>query len=181
MWNTQALQAQHLCRRQEQQPCCGGRLGLLRQQRPYRLVVRTSHRGRDNPGSTPGGDICWATCCGSPVSKSNSNLSSGERRPGTVIHYVCSKQRSWADGEDHRHAKNLVHFSICACHPCAGAMLIFSVSFQFYRMIPEGNPIARHQRDTKNLVHFSICACHQNSPLLKSASKGSSARQASEG
>ena len=36
--------------------------------------------------------------------------------------------------------KNLVHFSICACHPCAGAMLIFSVSFQFYRMIPEGNP-----------------------------------------
>ena len=34
--------------------------------------------------------------------------------------------------------KNLVHFSICACHPCAGAMLIFSVSFQFYRMIPEG-------------------------------------------
>ena len=37
--------------------------------------------------------------------------------------------------------KNLVHLSICACHPCAGAMLIFSVSFQFYRMIPEGNPI----------------------------------------
>ena len=25
--------------------------------------------------------------------------------------------------------KNLVHFSICACHPCAGAILIFSVSF----------------------------------------------------
>ena len=23
-----------------------------------------------------------------------------------------------------------LHFSICACHPCAGAMLIFSVSFQ---------------------------------------------------
>jgi hypothetical protein len=30
--------------------------------------------------------------------------------------------------------KNLDHFSICACHPCAGAMLIFSVSFQFYRV-----------------------------------------------
>ena len=27
--------------------------------------------------------------------------------------------------------KKQVHFSICACHPCAGAMLIFSVSFQF--------------------------------------------------
>ncbi len=29
------------------------------------------------------------------------------------------------------------HFSICACHPCAGAMLIFSVSFQFYQMSPK--------------------------------------------
>ena len=27
--------------------------------------------------------------------------------------------------------KNCLHFSICACHPCAGAMLMFSVSFQF--------------------------------------------------
>jgi len=36
--------------------------------------------------------------------------------------------------------KNLIHFSICACHPCAGAMLIFSVSFQFYRMILERSP-----------------------------------------
>ena len=36
--------------------------------------------------------------------------------------------------------KNLRHISLCACHPCAGAMLIFSVSYQFARMIPEGNP-----------------------------------------
>ena len=27
--------------------------------------------------------------------------------------------------------KNWLHFSICVCHPCAGAMIIFSVSFQF--------------------------------------------------
>ena len=33
--------------------------------------------------------------------------------------------------------KILEPFSIYACHPCAGAMLIFSVSFQFYQM-PEG-------------------------------------------
>ncbi len=32
--------------------------------------------------------------------------------------------------------KNLDHFSICACHPCAGAMLIFFVSFQFDQMSP---------------------------------------------
>ena len=25
--------------------------------------------------------------------------------------------------------KDMLHFSICACHPCAGSMLIFSVSF----------------------------------------------------
>ena len=34
-----------------------------------------------------------------------------------------------------------LHFSICVCHPCAGAMLIFSVSFQVYRMISEENPM----------------------------------------
>ena len=28
-----------------------------------------------------------------------------------------------------------IHFSICACHPCAGAILIFSVLFQFYLLI----------------------------------------------
>ena len=28
---------------------------------PHRLVVRTSRRGRDNPGSTPGEDICRHT------------------------------------------------------------------------------------------------------------------------
>ena len=30
-------------------------------------------------------------------------------------------------------------FSIFACHPCAGAMLIFSVSFQFLRMTPKSS------------------------------------------
>jgi hypothetical protein len=40
-------------------------------------------------------------------------------------------------GEIKEEKKNLDHFSICACHPCAGAMLIFSVSFQFYRMSPK--------------------------------------------
>ena len=53
---------------------------------------------------------------------------------------ACNEPTTWA--------KNLVHFSICACHPCAGAMLIFSVSFQFYRMIPEGNPLALLSSDT---------------------------------
>ena len=34
-----------------------------RQQSPYRLVVRTSRCGRDNPGSTPGGDIWMLRGC----------------------------------------------------------------------------------------------------------------------
>ena len=35
-------------------------------QGPYRLVVRTSRCGRDNPGSTPGEDIfvMRGLCCG---------------------------------------------------------------------------------------------------------------------
>jgi hypothetical protein len=30
--------------------------------RLHRLVVRTSRRGRDNPGSTPGGHVCACVC-----------------------------------------------------------------------------------------------------------------------
>merc|ERR1712197_80 len=76
-----------------------------------------------------------------------------------------------------RSAKHLSHFSTCACHPCAGAMLIFSVSFQFCRMIPERNPMymseyllackwmahtaqGRSEGSKKNLYHCSTCACH---------------------
>ena len=49
---------------------------------------------------------------------------------------------------------NCLHFSICACHPCAGAMLIFSVSFQFQRMIPEGNPTR-----TYIYIYIDLCIC----------------------
>ena len=53
------------------------------------------------------------------------------RKPQNWKHYLESKE-DWQ--------KNLDHFSIYACHPCAGAMLIFSVSFQFYRMSPKRQP-----------------------------------------
>ncbi|GKD44805.1 hypothetical protein Tco_1269450, partial [Tanacetum coccineum] len=86
-----------------------------------------------------------------------------------------------------RAKKILDHFSICACHPCAGAMLIFSVSFQFYRMSPKGQftlfPWDQSSSDSDQFLdlcvsslrkghafpwdqssgdsdHFSICACH---------------------
>ena len=39
--------------------------------------------------------------------------------------------------------KKCLHFSICACHPCAGAILIFSASLQVYQMIPEGNTLLK--------------------------------------
>ena len=56
--------------------------------------------------------------------------------------WVGAPVRAWrAHRSDSNSAySNCLHFSMCACHPCAGAVLIFSVSFQFSRMIPEGNP-----------------------------------------
>lgn len=39
-------------------------------------------------------------------------------------------------------APKVRYFSIYACHPCAGAMLIFSVSFQFLRMTTEVVPVS---------------------------------------
>ena len=45
-----------------------------------------------------------------------------------------------------------LHFSMFACHPCAGAMLIFSVSFRFERMIPKGNPPTPNPE--------KLCRCH---------------------
>ena len=50
------------------------------------------------------------------------------------------KENYGLQGPGQKSQKNLDHFSICACHPCAGAMLIFSVSFQFYRMSPKWRP-----------------------------------------
>ena len=55
-----------------------------------------------------------------------------------VAHHQCLQKQREADKQVNQQAcnqisltKNLYHFSTCACHPCAGAMLIFSVSFQF--------------------------------------------------
>ena len=57
------------------------------------------------------------------------------RRKSTAIHVTAYK--------DVNNACSL-HFSICARHPCAGAVLIFSASFQVLRMIPEGDPKRVH-------------------------------------
>ena len=63
--------------------------------------------------------------------------------------YVCFSPQSWAIAHVHTGTRSwlvfrprqasaslpiyytIFHFSICACHPCAGAKPIFSVSFQF--------------------------------------------------
>ena len=42
-----------------------------------------------------------------------------------------------------------LHFSICACHPCAAAMQISVASVQFDRMIPKGNPLQTSKRTRK--------------------------------
>ena len=61
-------------------------------------------------------------------------------------------------------------FSICACHPCAGAMLIFSVSFQFFQMPPEGGPTRiRHARSAE-WEHYQSCV-NGSDPLSKKSSR----------
>ena len=61
--------------------------------------------------------------------------------------------------------KNLIHFPICACHPCAGAMLIFSASFQFYRMFPEGNPHRLAENEVTTLLGILQSYCERTSLL----------------
>ena len=52
-----------------------------------------------------------------------------------------SQLREYQSQSPRRFASKLcLHFSMCACHPCAGAMLMFHVSLQLSRMLPEGNP-----------------------------------------
>ena len=68
--------------------------------------------------------------------------------------------------------KNLDHFSICACHPCAGAMLIFSVSFQFYRMSPKRQQLwwpACYMKDVY-LFHVTDVGINCNVPTPSSVS-----------
>ena len=48
------------------------------------------------------------------------------------------------------------------CHPCEGAMPIFSASLRFRRMIPEGNPL----RDRWFQEHVSI-GMNKNKRLTK--------------
>jgi hypothetical protein len=58
------------------------------------------------------------------------------------------------------------YFSIYACHPCAGAMLIFSVSFQFLRMTTEVVPT--HPR-TRAPIAACIGRAFQNQKPLPSS------------
>ena len=49
----------------------------------------------------------------------------------TKIETDVERETKGGDKDGGRHKfNNCLHFSICACHPCAVAMLVFSVSFQ---------------------------------------------------
>ena len=41
--------------------------------------------------------------------------------------------------------KDMLHFSVCACHPCAGSMRIFSVSFAWWLLPQKGISVRRCQ------------------------------------
>ncbi len=59
---------------------------------------------------------------------------------GFVLFAIWSLVQRASSPTTNKTTKRFHTFSICACHPCAGAMLIFSVSFQFYRMTAEAVP-----------------------------------------
>jgi hypothetical protein len=80
----------------------------------------------DNPVAVPVKKDGESRAVGGRVGENSERKKHRGRREG-----VCGQ------GPEHKIPKNLDHFSICACHPCAGAMLIFSVSFQFYQMSPK--------------------------------------------
>ena len=79
------------------------------------------------------------------------------------MHFLISKG-SLGKKQDH-----LDHFAICACHSCAGAMLIFYVSFQFYQMSP---------KRIHNVFHVGLLRKYVSDPnhvlpeLLKAAPEG---------
>ena len=64
--------------------------------RPHRLVVRTSRRGRDNPGSTPGGVICicWKYLISAKAYSSLLLIKSSQATP--VIANLAHKLLSWS-------------------------------------------------------------------------------------
>ena len=64
--------------------------------------------------------------------------------------------------------KDLIHFPICACHPCAGAMLICSASFQFYRMFPEGDPRRLAENEVTTLLGILQSQPRQSVQILHS-------------
>ena len=72
-----------------------------------------------------------------------------KRSANIIGHHIARMQLYSKQINQKMSEKKLVHFSTCACHPCGGAMLIFSVSYQFYRMIPEENPVSWYTRRVK--------------------------------
>ena len=62
----------------------------------------------------------------------------GRTRAKSFEQLSCLMQEAEAEAPGKNGQKSLEPFLDYACHPCAGAMLIFSVSFHFYH-VPEGN------------------------------------------
>ena len=72
---------------------CRGALGSAASRRPHRLVVRTSRRGRDNPGSTPGAVNC-------------SQRGALQRRPAySLAAHNCGARRSRRTRRPNRRAR----------------------------------------------------------------------------
>ena len=85
-----------------------------------------------------------------------------ERRGGGGTRGNVRDERRGSFGEakpsETQNKQNWLHFSICACHLCAWAMLIFTASFQLHRetrVFRKAKP-SPTKKNEKNRLHFSI-------------------------
>ena len=89
-----------------------------------------------------------------------------------ILHTINKKSRAYVWSKLNKHWDPYVYYSVKACHPCAGAMLIFSGSFQFFCMSPQRatSAPARFWHSFSNDCNVqAIFATRSTSSILKNA------------
>merc|ERR1711933_367650 len=87
----------------------------------------------------------------------------GASRNSLFSAYATSARKITVQDLTINNTQNYLHFSICACRPCAGAILIFSVSFGITVHLAIGPTL--HQRGAAVGQPRPMCWQHQASLL----------------
>ena len=116
-------------------PTCGMAHNVNKQRALCLSLGSYSSRGCDDAALA----ICWKhppmlrpTSTPTATTISSNNITWNEQRPTrkekttmTQTHNTAHILQVRKQKQVNEHTTNCLHFSICACHPCAGAMLIF--------------------------------------------------------